>query len=133
MSAASNYLETKIYDHVLRNTAYTPAATLYVALFTSTATLAELEAGTLTNEVSGGSYARQTITFGASSNGAGSNSGTITFPTASFGWGTLRFFAVMDASSAGNLLVAGQLTSDVTINTSNTAQFAAGSLAVTVA
>ena len=133
MSAASNYLETKIYDHVLRNTAYTAPATLYLALFTSTATSAELEAGTLTNEVTGGSYARQTVTFAASSNGSGSNSGTITFPTASAGWGTVRFAAVMDASSTGNVLVYGQLTSDVTINTSNTFQFNAGSFTSSVA
>jgi hypothetical protein len=133
MSALSNDLETKLYDHVLRNTTYTPIATLYVALFTSTATLAELEAGTLTNEVSGGSYARQVITFGASTNGAGSNSSTVTFPTASAGWGTIRFGAIMSASSAGNVLVYGQLTSDVTINTSNTFQFNSGSVSVSFA
>lgn len=133
MSAASNYLETALFNHVFRNTAYTPASTLYVALFTSTATGSELEAGTLTNEVTGGSYARQTVTFGAPTNGAGSNSGTITFPTASAGWGTIRFAAVMDASSSGNVLWYAQLTSDVTINTSNTFQFSAGSLAPSVA
>lgn len=132
MSQASNYLETKLYDHVFRNTAYTPAATLSLALFTSTGTSAELEAGTLTNEVTGGSYARQTVTFGASTNGVGSNSGTITFPTASAGWGTIRFVAVMDAASAGNVLWYAQLTSDVTINTSNTFQFNAGSVAPAV-
>jgi hypothetical protein len=133
MSQASNYLETAIFNHIFRNTAYTPAATLYVALFTSTATSAELEAGTLTNEVTGGSYARQTVTFGAPTNGAGSNSGTVTFPTASAGWGTIRFAAVMDASSSGNVIWYAQLTSDVTINTSNTFQFNTGSLAPSVA
>jgi hypothetical protein len=133
MSAASNYLETALYNHVLRNTSYTPAATLYVALFTSTATAADIEAGTLTNEVSGGSYARQTVTFAAPTNGSGSNSGTVTFPTASAGWGTIRFAAIMDASSTGNVLVYGQLTSDVTINSGNTFQFNAGSFTASVA
>lgn len=133
MSQASNFLETSLFNHVFRNTAYTPAATLYLALFTSTATSAELEAGTLTNEVTGGSYARQTVTFGAPTNGAGSNSSTVTFPTASAGWGTIRFVAVMDASSTGNVLWYAQLTSDVTINTSNTFQFNSGSVAPSVA
>jgi hypothetical protein len=133
MSAASNYLETAMFNHVFRNTAYTPAATLYVALFTSSGSLAELEAGTLTNEVTGGSYARQTATFGAPTNGAGSNSGTVTFPTASAGWGTIRFAAIMDASTSGNVLVYGQLSSDVTINTSNTFQFNTGSFAASIA
>ena len=31
----SNYLEAKILDHVLRNTAYTPASTIYLALHTT--------------------------------------------------------------------------------------------------
>jgi hypothetical protein len=133
MSQASNYLETALFNHVFRNTAYTPAASIYLALFTSTATAAELEAGTITNEVTGGSYARQAVTFGAPTNGAGSNSGTITFPTASAGWGTVRYVAVMDASSSGNVLWYAQLTSDVTINTSNTFQFNTGSVAPSVA
>lgn len=133
MSQASNYLETAIFNHIFRNTAYTPAATLYAALFTSTASAADLEAGTLTNEVSGGSYARQTITFGAPTNGVGSNSGTITFPTASAGWGAIRYVAVMDASSSGNILWYAQLTSDVTINSGNTFQFNTGSVSPSVA
>ena len=133
MSQASNYLETALFNHIFRNSSFTSPASLYVALFTSTATAAELEAGTLTNEVTGGSYARQTVAFGAPTNGAGSNSGTITFPTASAGWGTIRFVAVMDASSTGNVLWYAQLTSDVTINTSNTFQFNAGSVAPSIA
>jgi hypothetical protein len=133
MSFASNYLENALFNHVFRNTAYTPASTLYAALFTTTATTSELEAGTLTNEATGGSYARQTVTFGAPTNGAGSNSGTVTFPTASAGWGTIRYVAIMDASSSGNVLWYAQLTSDVTINTSNTFQFNTGSLAPSIA
>lgn len=133
MSAASNYLETALFNHVFRNTAYTSPSTLYLALFTSTATAADLEAGTLTNEVSGGSYARQVVTFGAPTNGAGSNSGTITFPTASALWGTIRFAAVMDASSSGNLLWYAQMTSDITINSGNSFQFNTASVSPSVA
>lgn len=133
MSQASNYLETAIFNHVFRNTSYTSPASLYVALFTSTATSADIEAGTLTNEVSGGAYARQAITFGAPTNGAGSNSGTITFTTASANWGIIRFAAIMDASSAGNVLWWAQLNSDVTINSGNTYQFNTASVAPSVA
>lgn len=133
MSQASDYLENKILDHVFRNTSYTPAATLYLALFTSSASGAGLEAGTLTGEVSGGSYARQTVTFSAASGGSTSNSGTITFPAASANWGTIRYVAVMDASSAGNVLWWQQLTSDVTINSGNTFQFNTSSVTITAA
>ena len=133
MSAASNYLETALFNHVFRNTAYTPAATLYLGLFTSTGSTAELEAGTLTNEVSGGSYARQTVAFSAPTNGAGGNSGSVTFPTASAPWGTIRFVAILDASTAGNVLWYAQLSSDVTINSANTFQFNAASVTPSVA
>lgn len=127
MSEASNYLEDALYNHVLRNTAFTSPATIRVALFTDSGSAAELEAGNLTNEVVGNAYARQAITFSAPSNGSGSNSSAVTFPTAApAGWGTIRFTSIMDASSAGNVLLYTQLDADVTINAGNTFQFNAG-------
>lgn len=128
---ASTYLANKIYDHVYRNTAYTSPTTVYCALFTSSASLAALKAGTITNEVSGGSYARVAVTFNAPTDGDGS-AGTVTFTTATAGWGTVRFIAMIDASTAGNVLTYAQLTSDVTINNGNTFQFNSASLAATV-
>jgi len=128
---ASTYLANKIANHVYRNTAYTSPTTVYAALFTSTASLAELKAGTLTNEVTGGSYARVALTFGAPTDGDGSAT-TTTFPTATAGWGTIRYVAVMDTNTAGNVLTYAQLSSDVTVNTSNTFQFNSGALAETV-
>jgi hypothetical protein len=65
MAEFTDYLENKIIDHMLRNQAYTPPSTVYVALFT-TAT-GDDGSGT---EVSGGSYARQAVTLGAASGGA---------------------------------------------------------------
>lgn len=115
MSEASNYLEDALYNHTLRNIAFTSPATIRAALFTLTATGAEIEVGTLTNEVASNAYARQAITFGAPSNGSGSNSGAVTYPTASpAGWGTIRFTAIMDAASSGNVLIYTQLDADVT-------------------
>ena len=65
MSAASNYLENKLLDHTLTGTAFTQPAARYLALFLNTSTNAatNLEAGTLTDEVStsGTAYARQVI------------------------------------------------------------------------
>lgn len=52
MSQLSNYLENKLIDHVLRNTAYTPPATVYLALYTTDPT--DADSGT---EVSGGGTA----------------------------------------------------------------------------
>lgn len=125
----STYLVNKLVNHCYRNTTFTSPATVYAALFTSTATPTELLAGTLTNEVTGGSYARVALTIGAPTAGV-STASTVTFTTATAGWGVVRYVAIMDASTAGNLLSDAQLSSDVTINNGNTFQFNSGSLTV---
>lgn len=101
MSDLSNFLENELYDHVVRNAAYTAPATVYLALFTA---VTDAEAGTGT-EVSAGGYARQAAAFGAPTNVAGSNSGAITFGPLS-GSGTVTHAALFDASSAGNAMTA---------------------------
>lgn len=136
MSEASNFLEDALFNHVLRATSYT-SPTPRMALFTSTGTTAELEANTQTNEVpNSNAYARQAVTFGAPSNGSGSNTGAVTFPVATpAGWGTIRFGAVVDSAShnAGQVLVYTQLDADVTINAGNQFQFNIGAYVVTFA
>lgn len=128
MSAFSNYLEDKIVDHTLRNVAYTPATTLYLALFTSSASTAQLEAGTLTNEVTGGSYVRQVITFNASSGGSTSNVLQITF--SNLPAMTLGYVAIVDASTAGNILYYVQISSPVSIAAGDGYQINAGGFTV---
>lgn len=123
----ATYLVNKLCNHVYRNTAYTQAATVYAALFTDVGSLSELLAGTLTHEVAGGAYARIAITFGAPTAGV-TQAGTVTFVTASAGWGNVRYVATLDAITAGNVLSYAQLSSDVTINNGNTFQFNSGSL-----
>lgn len=133
MAAKSNYLESALLNHVLRNTAYTSPTTVYVGLLTAVPT-DDSVAGT---EVSGNAYARQAATFSApaASGGTGSprrcqNFETITFPVATpAGWGTITGFGIYDASSAGNLLYWADIT-DKTINAGDTAQFAANSISV---
>ena len=125
MGAFTDYLENKLLDHVLRNTAYTSPTTVYVALFTA----APGEAGGGT-EVSGGGYARQAVTFGAPSAGSTSNSADITFPTATANWGTITHFAIFDASTGGNMLYYGQLTSSVTVNSGQQLTIPAGNLTI---
>jgi hypothetical protein len=99
MSDLSNYLETKLYDHVLRNTAYTSPTTVYVALYTA---VTDAEAGTGTEvSTAGTAYARQSVAFGVSSDGAGSNSALITFPTATAAWGTVSHAGLNDNGTAG--------------------------------
>ena len=106
----SNFLENKVLGHVFGATPYTAPATLYVGLFTSSP--GETGSG---SEVSGGSYARQTIAFTVTGNQA-SNTAAVEFPTATASWGTITFAAIYDALSGGNLLAYGALTTSKTID-----------------
>lgn len=128
MSDFSNYLENKLYDHLLRNTAFTSPTTVYAALFTA---LTDAEAGTGT-EVSGGSYARQSVAFGAPTDGVGSNSALITYPTASANWGTITHAGLFDAVSAGNALsVIKALTASKVINNGDIFRFPIAAISFT--
>jgi len=137
MSAASNYLENKVLDHVLRNTAYTQPSGLYLALFNNTSGLAatNLEAGTLTDETStsGTAYGRKAITFAAASGGNGVSSATVTFDAATSNWGTVTHVAIMDAITTGNVLFWGALTTSKTVATGDTFQVSSGNMTVSLA
>jgi len=130
MSAASDYLENEVLDHVLGNGAYTPAATIYVGLWTADD---GLESGTLTSEVSGGSYARQSITFDAATGGSADSAATVTFPAATANWGTITHVALMDALTSGNVLFHGSVTTSKTIESGDTFQISAGNLTISLA
>jgi hypothetical protein len=127
MAEFTDYLENKIIDHMLRNQAYTPPSTVYVALFTGATD--DTGGGT---EVSGGSYARQAVTLGAASGGASSNTADITFPQATAAWGTITHVALMDAETGGNMLMHSPLDESKTVNNGDTFKINAGDLDVTV-
>lgn len=105
MSALSNAYETNAINHLLRATAYTPVGTLYVGLFTSDPG----ESG-VTGEVSGGSYARATITNNSgawsSTNTSGvlvrRNTGIIQFPEATAAWGLVTHWAIYESAIGGS-------------------------------
>jgi len=126
MAGKSDYLENKILDHVLRNTAYTSPAAVYMGLFTA----APSDAGGGT-EVSGNNYSRTAITFGAASGGAITNSADVTFPTPSGSWGACTHFGIFDQASAGNLLYWGALAQTETPLSGNIVKFLAGDIDVT--
>ena len=132
MSAASDYLENEVLDHILGKGAknYTPASELYLGLWTADD---GLEAGTITSEVSGGSYARETIAFNNASGGSADNSATVTFTTATANWGTITHVAIMDASTGGNVLFHGAVTTSKTIESGDTFQVSAGNLTISLA
>ena len=139
----SDYAENKATDLFLRGQAFTAPATLYFGL--STAACSDSSVGT---EVTGGSYARVSLTANltnwsgtqsagstTASSGTGgvtSNNSAINFATPSAGWGTVTHWGLYDASSSGNLWICAALTSSKTINSGDSVSFAAGALSVTV-
>jgi len=137
MSAASNFLENAVLNHVLTATAYTAPTTRFLALFTGTAAdvLGRLEAGTLSDEIttSGSAYIRKAVTFAAASSGTSATNATVTFDAATSNWGTVTCIAIMDAVSGGNVLFYGQVTTAKTIETGDTFQVSTGNLTVALA
>ncbi|CAB4122177.1 hypothetical protein UFOVP26_110 [uncultured Caudovirales phage] len=144
MAAMSDYLENKLIDQIFRGQAYSFPTTLYVGLLT--ATPSDTGGGT---EVSGGSYARVGITASlanwagtqaaastvASSGvtGTTSNNGAITFPAPTASWGSVTSFGIYDASSGGNLLFWGALTTAKTVNNGDAAPaFSAAALSIQI-
>ncbi len=150
MAAFTDFAENKIIDWLFRGQAIgitgasaaagTGPTNLYVGLFTANPT--DSTAGT---EVSGGSYARVTVasslanwagTQAAASTvastgttGTTSNNGAVAFPAPTAAWGTVTGFGIFDATTGGNLLVYGALTTSKTINSGDAApSFAAAAL-----
>lgn len=143
MAALTDFCENKLIDWFFRAQAIgitgataaagTGPATLYYALFT--ATPSDTGGGT---EVTGGSYARVAVTSSAANmastggattttnpsvgtSGTTSNNAAITFPAPTANWGTITSFAVFDATTGGNMLIWGALTTSKTVNNGDAA------------
>ena len=128
MAEMSNYLENALINGTLRGTTYTAPTTVYVALYTTDPT--DADTGT---EVSGGSYARQAVTFGAPSNGVSVNSAAVEFPQATASWGTIGWVGLRDASTGGNLLYHTAVDVAKTIDTGDIFKINTSNLSVTLA
>lgn len=123
MAELSNYLENKLLDHVLRNVSYTSPTTVYVGLYTSDP--GDDNTGT---EVSGGSYARQILSVTTATGGIVTSSADITFPQATGSWGVISHIGLLDALSAGNLLMHTALTTSKTIESGDVLRISTGDL-----
>tara|TARA_B100000287_G_scaffold424337_1_gene468810 strand:+ start:79 stop:465 length:387 start_codon:yes stop_codon:yes gene_type:complete len=128
MAAMSDYLEKKVLDYVLRDTADWAPTAVYLSLHTADPT----DAGTGA-EVSGGSYARQAITFNAAhaTNGTIDNSSVEEFTNMPAC--TVTHIGIWDAASSGNLLFYGAVTASKAVGAGDTISLSAGSLDITLA
>ena len=83
-------------------------------------------------EVTGGGYARQTVTLTTSGSDT-TNSGAVEYPTATAGYGTVVAVAVLDGSGgSANMLAYASLTSSKTIATGDVFRIPAGDLDISL-
>ena len=126
-SNIADFLASELIDHFLRNSAYSPPATVYVGLFTSA--VGDDWTGT---EVSGGDYVREAIAFDASAGGrVTQNTALVTFTEASALWGEVGWVGLHDAETVGNGLAWGAVDTAKTIDDGDTAKIAAAALTFT--
>jgi len=156
MGSKSDWLENKFIDFLFRGqtlpltgatASWSAAPALYIALGTAASDVS------FTELPSSGAYARVKLCAGAAmaltdmagtqsagstsaSSGTGgqtSNNNAVTFPTATADWNsaaTIGYFAIYDASTGGNLLYWGPLTTPRAVTNGTTASFAAAALTV---
>lgn len=132
MAAFSNYLEDQITGWIA-GTAFATAPT---------ATFVQLYNGDPTDAGSGGTalYSRVTVASGAGSwtrgtggNGTITNASAITITSSATATASATHVSVWDASSSGNLLFFGALTTAKTIASGDEVKFNASALTLTVA
>lgn len=94
----TTYLKNKLLEHLTGKTTYTKPSATYIGLLASDPTVGGLQ----TAEIAGGSYARQAVTWGTAANGVISNTANVTF--SSMPSSKVKYWAIFDASSNGNML-----------------------------
>ena len=120
-----NTIENQLLDALVGTASYTMTTPCKLALMTSNGN--DSTPGT---EVTGGSYARQTIAFDAASSGSISNNATINFtgmPAA-----TVVGIEIYDNAGTPKRLAYGALTANKTTASGDTIQFGAGNITLSL-
>jgi len=126
MGSLTTYGANKNLDHIF-NSAYTPAATLYLVLCTADPT--DAATGASCNEVANtGAYARTAITFGAAASRRVTQNAQVNFPKATAAWGTITHWCIADNATrgAGNILAHGAFSPTFQVVSGNTPRVASG-------
>lgn len=121
----TNTAENKMLDALVGTASYSANTPIKLALVTAAGS--DSAAGT---EVSGGSYARQTITFNAASSGSIASAATVSFtnmPTS-----TVVGIELWDSAGTPVRLAYGSLTSSKSLTSGDTLEFAAGSITLSL-
>ena len=118
-------VENQLLDALVGTAAFSVTTPIKLALVTANGS--DSAAGT---EVSGGSYSRQSISFGAASGGSITNSAKVTFanmPTA-----TVVGIELWDSAGTPKRLAYGSLTASKSLVSGDTLEFAASSVSLTL-
>jgi hypothetical protein len=129
MANLSNYAENKVLDHLFKNTSYT-SPTAYIGYFNNLIT-----DDSVPTEVTGNGYGRVEISskMGSAASGTITNTSAITFPAASGGdHGVITDIAIFDASTSGNMIAYGALTTSKTISDGDQLNIAIGNLSISI-
>lgn len=129
----SDYLENELLDHIFKTGAFTVPTNLYLALSTSD----PLDSSTgITEPSSTLGYARLIHnTWDVAAAGATENTGAITFAAATGNWGSITHVAIFDSltsTGSNNMLVHADLDTAKSVNSGDTAEFAAGAMDITL-
>jgi len=111
-------------ENTMLNAGFVPSTTYYLALFTT-------DPGTTgaSGEVTGGSYARQSIAFGSASAGSQASTSTQTFTSMPVEAGGVPYFGLFTASTSGTYLGGGTTTGlSGAISAGSTVTFATGAV-----
>ncbi len=134
MVAMTSFLQKKLGDHAIGKASWTMPAAVYAGLFSASPG----ENGSLTSEISGGSYARVSLTalMGAfdSVSGISVSTSALTFAAPTATWGSVLYLGIMDASSSGNVLYYAPVGNPRVVNNGDAAvSFPAGSITIQIA
>jgi hypothetical protein len=129
----TSYLRKALGDESIGKIAFAMPSAVYLALFTSSPG----DAGSLANEVTGGSYVRQEVTTKLGpfvlATGISTNTIAINFANPTADWGTVTYAGIIDAVSAGNMLYYEALPSPRTVLLGGRhVQFAVGALQIRI-
>lgn len=141
MSAASNYTEEQTLRHIFQNASTngaewdTVSTDIYVSLHTGSP--GEDDSGANEISTSTTNYARQQVTFGdvtvVANTASLSSNVTVSFPQANVNYpANVTHLGLYDASTAGNLLFYGALSTEKQVTAGDVFQVNAGSLTVTL-
>ena len=130
MAEMSDYLEKKVLDYVLRNTADWAPTAVYTALHTAD----PVDAGSGAEVSAGGyTYARQATAFDACHATTGVTQNTDVETWTNLPACTVTHIGIWDAVSSGNLLFHTAVTASKTVANGDTISIAVGAITITLA